>query len=53
MFPHAREQVGSAVAYITGLIIQKLLLQNEYLAAENCILRAHLRRLGIQGVARL
>ena len=30
------------LAYITGLVNQKLLLQNEYLAAENRILRAHL-----------
>jgi transposase InsO family protein len=29
-------------AYVTGLVNQKLLLQNEYLAAENRILRAHL-----------
>src|SRR6266478_3008502 len=30
------------LAYVTGLVNQQLLLQNEYLAAENCILRAHL-----------
>jgi hypothetical protein len=30
------------LAYVTGLVNQKLLLQNEYLAAENRILRAHL-----------
>src|SRR6476469_630082 len=30
------------LAYATGLVNQKLLLQNEYLAAENRILRAHL-----------
>jgi hypothetical protein len=30
------------LAYVTGLINQKLLLQNEYLTAENRILRAHL-----------
>ena len=30
------------LAYITGLVYQELLLQNEYLAAENRILRAHL-----------
>ena len=29
-------------AYVTGLVNQKLLLQNEYLAAENRMLRAHL-----------
>jgi len=28
--------------YVTGLVNQELLLQNEYLAAENSILRAHL-----------
>src|SRR5437763_11534262 len=31
------------LAYVTGLVNQELLLQNEYLAAENAILRAHLR----------
>ena len=30
------------LAYVTGLINQGLLLKNEYLAAENRILRAHL-----------
>ena len=30
------------MAYVTGLVNQKLLLHNEYLAAENRILRAHL-----------
>jgi hypothetical protein len=30
------------LAYVTGLINQDLLLQNEYLAAENRILQAHL-----------
>jgi hypothetical protein len=30
------------LAYATGLVKQELLLQNEYLAAENRILRAHL-----------
>jgi hypothetical protein len=30
------------LAYITGLVNQELLLQNEYLAAENRILRSHL-----------
>src|SRR3954471_14503691 len=30
------------LAYVSGLVNQKLLLQNEYLAAENRILRAHL-----------
>ena len=31
------------LVYVTGLINQELLLQNEYLVAENRILRAHLR----------
>ena len=30
------------LTYVTGLVNQKLLLQNEYLSAENRILRAHL-----------
>ena len=30
------------LAYVTGLVNQELLLQNQYLAAENRILRAHL-----------
>jgi putative transposase len=30
------------LAYVTGSVNQELLLQNEYLAAENCILRAKL-----------
>ena len=30
------------LAYVTGLVNQLLLLQNEYLAAENRILRSHL-----------
>jgi hypothetical protein len=30
------------LAYVTGLVNQELLLKNEYLAAENRILRAHL-----------
>jgi putative transposase len=30
------------LAYITGTVDQKLLVRNEYLAAENRILRAHL-----------
>ena len=29
------------LAYVTGLVNQKLLLRNEYHAAENRILRAH------------
>ena len=30
------------LSYVTGLVNQELLLQNEYLAAENRILRSHL-----------
>ena len=30
------------LAYVTGLVNQRLLLQNEYLVAENRILRSHL-----------
>jgi putative transposase len=30
------------LAYVTGLVNQELLLKNEYLVAENRILRAHL-----------
>src|SRR5829696_3286371 len=30
------------LTYVTGLVNQELLLQNEYLAAENRILRSHL-----------
>ncbi len=30
------------LAYVTGLVNQELLLQNEYLAAENRVLRTHL-----------
>jgi len=40
--PHVREQVGADLAYITGLVNQKLPLQNEYLAAGNRILRGRL-----------
>lgn len=35
-------QVARLLAYVTGMVSQQLLLQNEYLAAENRILRAHL-----------
>jgi putative transposase len=31
------------LAYVTGLVNQELLLRNEYLAAENRILKAHLQ----------
>jgi hypothetical protein len=30
------------LAFVTGLVNQELLLQNEYLGAENRVLRAHL-----------
>ena len=33
---------GAPVRYATGMVNQQLLLQNEYLLAENRILRAHL-----------
>src|SRR5215813_11914759 len=35
-------QWAHLLAYVTGLVNQELLLQNEYLVAENRILRAHL-----------
>jgi putative transposase len=35
-------KLARLLAYVTWLVNQKLLLQNEYLAAENRILRAHL-----------
>ena len=38
------QQWARLLAYVTGLVNQELLLQNEYLAAENRILRAHLPR---------
>ena len=40
------------LTYITGLVNQELLLQNEYLAAENRILRAQLpvRLRGSRGI---
>jgi hypothetical protein len=31
------------LAYVTGLVNQELLLQNEYLVAENCILKTRLQ----------
>ena len=36
-------QRGRLLAYVTGLVNQELLLQNEYLVAENHTLKAHLR----------
>jgi hypothetical protein len=38
-----RNQVCAALGYVTGFVNQELLLQNEYLAAENDILKAHLQ----------
>src|SRR5882757_3407062 len=35
-------QWARLLAYVTGIVNQRLLLQNEYLIAENRILRAHL-----------
>jgi hypothetical protein len=35
-------QWARLLTYVTGLVNQQLLLQNEYLVAENRILRAHL-----------
>jgi hypothetical protein len=35
-------KLARLLAYVTGLVNQKLLLKNEYLIAENRILRAHL-----------
>lgn len=35
--------VTHLLAYVTGLVNQELLLKNEYLLAEKCILKAHLR----------
>jgi len=37
-----KTQVARLLAYVTGMVNQHLLLQNEYLLAENRILRAHL-----------
>src|SRR5882757_9467992 len=42
MFLMADNKWARLLAYVSGLINQKLLLQNEYLAAENRIIRAHL-----------
>jgi hypothetical protein len=33
---------AQVLTYVTGLVNRQVLLQNEYLAAENRILRAHL-----------
>jgi hypothetical protein len=37
-----RAQVARLLAYVTGMVNQQLLQQNEYLLIENRILRAHL-----------
>jgi len=37
-----RFQWARLLAFVTGLVNQELLLRNEYLAAENRVLRAHL-----------
>src|SRR6204780_425667 len=42
MFLMTDNKWARLLAYVTGLVNQKLLLQNEYLAAENRILRSHL-----------
>src|SRR3954452_21059942 len=42
MFLMPENKWARVLAYVTGLVNQKLLLQNEYLIAENRILRAHL-----------
>jgi hypothetical protein len=39
---HDRFQWARLRAFVTGLVNQELLLRNEYLAAENRVLRAHL-----------
>src|SRR3954468_13394324 len=39
---HEEHAVARLLAYVTGMVNQQVLLQNEYLAAENRILRAHL-----------
>jgi hypothetical protein len=40
--PLQNKEWARLLAYVTGLVNQQLLLQNEYLAAENRILRSHL-----------
>src|SRR4051794_19205880 len=37
-----KSQVARLLAYVTGMVNQQLLLENEYLIAENRILRSHL-----------
>ena len=36
-----KTQLARLLAYVTGMVNQQLLLQNEYLIAENRILRSH------------
>ena len=48
-----RVQWARLLAFVTGLVNQELLLRNEYLAAENRVLRAHLpSRLRLSDAAR-
>ena len=42
MFLMPENKWARLLAYVSGLVNQKLLLQNEYLSNENRILRAHL-----------
>jgi hypothetical protein len=42
MFLMSDNKWARILANVTGMVNQKLLLQNEYLAAENRILRSHL-----------
>jgi hypothetical protein len=42
MFLMTDNKWARLLAHVSGLVNQKLLLQNEYLSAENRILRAHL-----------
>lgn len=37
-----KTQVARLVTFVTGMVNQQILLQNEYLLAEDRILRAHL-----------
>src|SRR3954447_26590014 len=37
-----KRQVARLLAYVTGMVNQQLLLENEYLITENRILRSHL-----------
>src|SRR5216110_1604598 len=37
-----KTQLARLLAYVSGMVNQQLLLQNEYLIAENRILRSHL-----------